>query len=209
MVFMCDSERAAALAQEQNIDSGLHLNLTTPFTSASCSPSVAEHQARVSAYLRSTRFAQVIFHPGLVQSFEYTVLAQLEEYARLYGTAPGRVDGHHHMHLSANVLLQNLLPAGTVARRNFSFHAGEKNIVNRTYRRCVDAVLKKRHFMVDYLFAFDSARSEAQLRRLAALALESVIELETHPVDPREYAVLSRSLLVPLPIRQFRDLQFV
>lgn len=34
MVFMADSERAAATARERGIDSGLHLNLTTPFSPA-------------------------------------------------------------------------------------------------------------------------------------------------------------------------------
>ncbi|MGH9630995.1 MAG: ChbG/HpnK family deacetylase, partial [Bryobacteraceae bacterium] len=99
MVFMADSERAANLAKEAAIDVGLHVNLTTPFTSPKCPTRLAEHQTRVSRYLRSSRFAQVLFHPGLMGSFSYAVAAQLEEFTGLYGTAPDRVDGHHHMHL--------------------------------------------------------------------------------------------------------------
>ena len=51
----------------------------------------------------------------------YVVKAQLEEFERLYGRAPNRIDGHHHAHLCANVVLAGLLPAGTIVRRNFSF----------------------------------------------------------------------------------------
>src|SRR3954470_23920215 len=36
MVFMEDSERAAALTREHSIDTGLHLNLTSPLTSRDC-----------------------------------------------------------------------------------------------------------------------------------------------------------------------------
>src|ERR1044071_8087146 len=41
MVFMEDSERAAAIARANGIDAGLHLNLTTPFTSRDVDARVA------------------------------------------------------------------------------------------------------------------------------------------------------------------------
>src|ERR1035438_5912401 len=118
MVFMEDSERAATLALERGIDAGLHLNFTTAFSSRSCPPSLARHQQDVAKRLLRHRLAQVLFYPGLMSSFEYVVAAQIEEYCRLYGAGPERLDGHHHMHLCANVLWGKLLPAGTVVRRN-------------------------------------------------------------------------------------------
>ena len=121
MVFMEDSEGAAARAREQGIDAGLHLNFTTAFSTVGTAMLLKEHQQRLSHYLRRHRFAQVVFHPGLTRSFEYVVNVQLDEFSRLYGTAPDRIDGHHHMHLCANVVLGKLLPGGTVVRRNFSF----------------------------------------------------------------------------------------
>src|ERR1700722_13645174 len=51
MVFMEDSERAATVAQERGIDAGLHLNLTTAFSAAPCSASLADHQQRLAKYL--------------------------------------------------------------------------------------------------------------------------------------------------------------
>ncbi len=112
MVFMKDSERAAEIAREHGIDAGLHLNLTTEFSASSTPMVLIEDQGRISRYLGKRRFSQVVFHPGLASSFQYVVAAQRDEFCRLYGTEPKRLDGHHHMHLCANVLLQKVVAVG-------------------------------------------------------------------------------------------------
>jgi hypothetical protein len=187
MVFMEDSDRAAAIARERDIDAGLHLNFTSPFTASSCPPALAEHQRRTASYLRRHRLAQLVFNPALVTSFEYVVSAQIDEFRRLYGADPGRLDGHHHMHLCANVLLSGLLPSGTVVRRNFSFQPGEKGAFNRTYRRFVDGRLSRRHHLADYFFSLAPLGPPDRLERIFSLARHHVIELETHPVNRDEY----------------------
>jgi chitin disaccharide deacetylase len=120
MVLMQDSERAAAIARERGIDCGLHLNFTTGYSAASVSSRLVKHQNRTSTYLRRNPFARVFYHPRLAHDFEYVVAAQIDEYRRLYGADPQRLDGHHHMHLCANVVFGKLLPAGSLVRRNFS-----------------------------------------------------------------------------------------
>jgi hypothetical protein len=190
MVFMEDSGRAAEVALEHSIEAGLHLNLTAPFTARTCPAGLVEHQRRITAYLRRHRLAPVVFNPALVKSFEYVVTAQIDEFRRLHGADPARLDGHHHMHLSANVLLQGLLPSGALVRRNFSFQAGEKGIVNRTYRRFVDGILGRRHRVVDHLFSIAPLNPPERLERIVSLARRHVIELETHPVKPDEHAFL-------------------
>jgi hypothetical protein len=190
MVFMEDSERAAALALERGIDAGLHLNFTTPFSARQCPTLLARRQQALARYLLRHRLAQVIFHPGLMSSFEYVVEAQIEEFCRLYGARPKRVDGHHHMHLCANVLWARLLPFGTVARRNFSFQPGEKGLANRLYRKAVDRALARRHRLVDFLFSLPPLEPTGRWQRISSLARESVVELETHPVNPEEYRFL-------------------
>jgi YdjC-like protein len=191
MVFMEDSERAAALARERGVDIGLHLNLTTPFSLSPCSSRLLEHQARLSRYLRSNRFAQTLYHPGLRGSFEYVVKAQFEEFRRIYGAEPARVDGHHHMHICANVLLAGLLPAGTLVRRNFSFRKGEKSLVNRVYRKMIDGMLMRHHRLVDFLFPLPPVEPVGRLQRVFRLAHHYVVELETHPINPEEYRFLT------------------
>jgi len=191
MVFMEDSERAANLAQQNGIDAGLHLNLTTPFSARQCSSRLVEHQQTLSSFLRSRRFAQAIFHPGLMVSFEYAVCAQLDEFERLYGTPAKRVDGHHHMHLCANVFFQKLLPKDVIVRRNFSFAPGEKGYMNRLYRRWQDTRLARRHHMTDFFFALPPFYPVERLKRIFDLARQFTVEVETHPINSDEYRFLA------------------
>lgn len=192
MVLMEDSERAAALARERSIDAGLHLNFTTPFSVPGCPAPLAWHQQRIARCLLRHRFAQVLFHPALVRSFEYVASAQVDEFWRLYGVAPQRYDGHHHMHLCANVLLSNLVPPGTAVRRNFSFEAGEKGFGNRLYRKLVDRALARHHRLTDFFFSLQPLEPRSRLERIFSLAREFVVELETHPSDMEEYRFLTR-----------------
>lgn len=191
MVFMEDSERASALALQEGVDAGLHLNLTTPFSSPGIPEALSRHHAKVIAYLRRRRLAQAIFHPGLQRSFEYVVQAQLDEFRRLYKTSPERIDGHHHMHLCANVLLGRLLPEGTIARRNFSFRPGEKSLSNRIYRKAVDAILARRHRLTDFFFSLPPFEPAQRLERIFSLAEKFVVEVETHCESTPEFEFLA------------------
>jgi predicted glycoside hydrolase/deacetylase ChbG (UPF0249 family) len=204
MVFMSDSERAAALARERNVDVGLHLNFTEAFSAPIGHARLAEHHARVANFLLRNRFSQVVYHPRLTNSFEYLVSAQLEEFRRIYGFAPERIDGHHHMHLCANVLFGEFVPEGTLVRRNFSFARGEKSWTNRLYRKFVDGRLKRRHRLADFLFSLAPVQTSERLQRIVSLARQAFVELETHPANPEEFRFLGsgemQELLGDLPI---------
>jgi len=191
MVFMEGSESAAAIARELDLDVGLHLNFTEMFSAQHCPSELRESQRAIAIYLRRHRFAQLVFNPFLAGAFDSVVSCQIREYRRLYGVDPDRFDGHHHMHLCANVLLQRLLPAGTIVRRNFSFQAGEKGIVNRAYRRLVDAILARRHRLADRLFNLTPMEPPERIQAILALARDNVVELETHPVKDDEYRFLT------------------
>lgn len=191
MVFMEDSERAAVLARESAIDAGLHLNFTTPFSSKKCPQPLLEKQQKIAVYLRRHALTQAIFNPLLAGCFEYVVNVQVEEYTRLYGKAPARLDGHHHMHLCANVVMGGLLPRGTVVRRNFSFQPGEKSWLNRLYRNVGDRLLQRRHLLTDYFFSLTPLEPAARLRQIFSLTNECVVEVETHPANPEEHRFLT------------------
>lgn len=197
MMFMSDSERAADVARDMDIDAGLHLNFTTPFSSSCCAPlKLMECQRRISQFLRR-RAAQVVFHPGLVRCFEYVVAAQLDEFARIYGEAPRRIDGHHHMHLCSNVVVARLIPPDIIVRRNFSFRRGEKSWGNRLYRRGVDHLMGRHHRLTDFFFSITPLEPH-RLQRIFALARQSVVEVETHPANPQEYQFLTSDKLIRL-----------
>ena len=198
MVFMEDSERAAQTAQERGIDAGLHLNFTTCFSASECDPVLFKCQHEVASYLMRSRFAHTVFHPRLARSFEYLVKRQIEEFHRLYGKDPERIDGHHHMHLCANVVLGGLLPPGTIVRRNFSFLRGEKGFANLLYRKMMDKLLKRKHYLVDYFFKLEPVEPVWRLLQIFRLAQRHIIELETHPAAPEEYKFLAEGKLCRL-----------
>lgn len=190
MVFMEDSERAAEVAREHAVDVGLHLNFSQPFTGDTASSSMREHHQRIVSFLTANKYAQLFYNPFLRKEFAYSCQAQLEEFARLFGTLPTHVDGHHHMHLCANVLFSWSIPVGMVVRRNFSFRAGEKSLLNRAYRRAVDRWLARRYRLTDYFFDLTQCVQENKLDRVAALARSKQVELMTHPIDPGEQVYL-------------------
>jgi predicted glycoside hydrolase/deacetylase ChbG (UPF0249 family) len=191
MLFMEDSERGADLAREHGVDAGLHLNFTGRFSAANCSPKLLEHQDAVSAYLRRNPLSRGVYNPWLAASFGYLVQAQTAEFTRLYGSAPERVDGHHHMHLSANVLLGGLLPTGKIVRRHFSRESGEKFLRHGVFRWITDALLTRRYRLSDYFFSIIPLEPQPRLQRIFTLAKNSVVEMETHPVDPGEHRFLA------------------
>ena len=191
MVFMEDSGRAARIATEQGLDIGLHLNLSTPFSASGVSSALETHHKKVCEYMCAHRLARLLYHPGLANSFEYVVTRQYEEFSRLYGRKPHRIDGHHHMHLSANVLLPGLLPSGTIVRRHFSYEPGEKMLRNFAFRLYSRAVLAGRYRVTDFFFSLPPLKRNARLHRIFSLAQRAIVELETHPINPEEYRFLT------------------
>jgi len=115
----------------------------------------------------------------------------------LYGAPPVRFDGHHHMHLCANLLFQKLLPSGSIVRRNFSFAPGEKSFFNRQYRAWQDRLAARRHRMTDYFFLLPASSPE-RLRNIFSLANDFDVEIETHPVADNDYNLLMSGQFIAL-----------
>src|SRR5437773_4136307 len=190
MVFMQDSKRAARLTKDYELDDvGLHLNFSEEFTDKSCSETLKEHHGRIIRFLKRGKYTQLLYNTFLRKAFTYCYHAQVEEFMRLFEKSPSHIDGHHHMHLCANVLLSNTIPAGAKLRRNFSFWPGEKSMLNRTYRRLVDRWLARRYCLADYFFDLTQCIQGEKLDRVAALAKSSNVELMTHPIvnEEQEY----------------------
>ena len=188
MVFMEDSERAFELARGSGIDAGLHINLSERFTGATMPPRLCEYHGQVSRFLKRNKYALLIYHPGLRTQFRYVFEAQYAEFQRLHGGPPSHLDGHQHLHLASNMLLQRILPAGTRVRRSFSFQSGEKSLVNRFYRAGVDRWLARRHRLADYFFALTS--HPERLRTIFDLAKGANVELMTHPERRHDFQFL-------------------
>jgi predicted glycoside hydrolase/deacetylase ChbG (UPF0249 family) len=187
MVFMPDSERAAALAVEKNVDAGLHLNFTEDFSTKAPAP-VRYSQGRIARFLRRSKFALILPHPFLAGDFEMVFKAQLDEFEKLYGKAPSHFDGHQHMHLCTNMLVQKLIPSGSIVRRSFSFARGEKSVLNRLYRDVVDRQLGKSFVLTD--FFFNIPNNVEHLAQVVSRSVAHSVEMMVHPERTEEHAKL-------------------
>jgi predicted glycoside hydrolase/deacetylase ChbG (UPF0249 family) len=190
MMFMEDSERAADLVEQHGLDVGLHLNLSQKFTARGVGDSVRRSHDRVVGFLTTSKYAVLLYNPLLRRQFRDVVAAQIDEFARIYGRAPSHIDGHQHQHLCANVLIDQLLPAGQRVRRSFSFWRGEKGGLNRGYRAVVDRLLVRRYHVADYFFSLQQCLAYDRMARVFELARTGTVELMTHPVNAAEYQYL-------------------
>lgn len=186
MVFMEDSQRAAEMALEAGLETGLHLNFTLNFDGSVKPSRIKERQARIASFLRKNKYCFLLYNPVLRKDFGYVYSSQYEEYTRLYQKEPTHIDGHHHMHLCSNVLIDKLIPKCSKVRRNFSFAPGEKNMINRLYRFLVDAWLKRRYKCTDFFFSNPSIHRSDRLRKIVELSVAHSVELMVHPERPDE-----------------------
>jgi chitin disaccharide deacetylase len=189
MVFMQDSSRAADAANAVGLDVGLHLNLSQAFDVAAPAR-VQECHARIVRFLARSKYASIVYHPGLREQFRYVYHAQVEEFVRLYGRHPSHIDGHQHKHLCTNMLVDAIIPARERVRRSFSFWPGEKSAVNRGYRRVVDSALGRLYRRTDFFFGLQECLEMGRMPRVFELAQSSAVELMTHPLKSAEYRYL-------------------
>jgi predicted glycoside hydrolase/deacetylase ChbG (UPF0249 family) len=190
MVFMEDSERAARLARFSGLEVGLHINLSERFSASDVPKRLRDCHDPVRRFLKAGKYAPVLYNPFLARKMRSTFDSQYAEFLRLYGRRPSHLDGHQHLHLASNILIQRVLPTGSKVRRSFSFRSGERSAVNRWYRQLVDCCLARRHRLTDYFFALSPNMSLERLRRIFTLAKDKNVELMTHPEIPGEYQVL-------------------
>ena len=190
MVFMEDSERAAELALQTSLEVGLHLNFTLPFSSSNIPLKLREHQNRVVSYLTKHKLSQVIYNPLLSNSFNYLFLAQKEEFIRLYGKKPDFYNGHHHMHLCANVLLSKMIPKGERVRGTFTFDQGEKNPFNRLYRHILDLFVSGKFISTDCFFSIVPVQDYGRLLKIFNRTTKETVEIEVHPENIEEIEFL-------------------
>ena len=204
MVYMEDSELAAAVAKTNALSAGLHLNFSQPFNAVNCPERTRERHAKNVKFLTANKYAQLVYNPFLRQAMAGDCTAQLDEFLRLYGKPPTHVDGHHHMHLCANMVFSRIIPVGTKMRRNFSFWPGEKSLLNRAYRGFIDRVMSRRYHLPDYLFCLLQSIESHRMDRVIALARAARVELMTHPIIERESSFLLSqeflSLIQGLPV---------
>jgi predicted glycoside hydrolase/deacetylase ChbG (UPF0249 family) len=193
MVFMKSSQFAAEVAAAATLETGLHLNFTLPFDSPEAPSRLKEFQLSILSYLCSTRWARALYNPLLKRKFEYAYQMQYQEYCRLYGKEPEKIDGHHHMHLCMNMVVNRIIPSGQRVRRNLSFKTGEKNVINRSFRKTVDAWLVSRYCCTDLVFGIEHLHERRRQNDIIHQACSLNVELVVHPGNAEEYDYLTNA----------------
>lgn len=210
MVFMEDSDRSALLARDTDFEIGLHLNLTEAFTGREVGENIRRQQARVARYLNRYRYAQALFNPFLMNAFRLLVKSQWAQFEQLYGRPPDFVNGHHHMHLCANVLGQHLLPGKVRIRGPFTFKSGEKSRMNRGYRSLIARHLHNAFITPDRLYSIEPVADTDRFRRIVREAMVLNVELEVHPENVEQQQLLSsqyfKGLLEGVELHGFREM---
>ena len=210
MVFMADSARGAKLANECGIDVGLHINFSESFTDSGVPEQVRRSHERIRRFLTASKYALLFYHPFLRKEFSLVFHAQAQEFLKLFGRTPSHMDGHQHMHLCSNMLLQGIIPEGVRVRRSFSFRPGQKSLANRAYRSWVDRLLRMKHHTTDFFFALPQHLPVARLAPVAKLAGQHSVELMTHPQVSREFDCLMSDdyaqAIAGIPLRSYSAL---
>ena len=190
MVFMQDSDRAAGVAKSLGLDVGLHINLSEAFSGPHVKAPLQQAHAQVARFMTASKYSVLVYNPFLRRQFQYEVEAQIEEFVRLFGRQPSHIDGHRHHHLSANLMIDGIIPAQQKVRRNFSFWPGEKSGLNRGYRGLVDWALARNHVLTDFFFSLEQCLQTGRMSRVFHLAETATVELMTHPLNPVEFKYL-------------------
>jgi len=213
MMFMADSTRAAEHATERpGLGIGLHLNLWEEYTDPSTPADVRGRQRRLIDYFKRARLRRWIYDPRIRREVNRIVRDQLDRFAELYGRAPTHVDGHHHSHLAANVLLSPSLPRGTKLR-NAQSNTERRSPLTNTLRALRGLAIDRRFRSTKYFLSVltvwpglegDPLRAQLDLSRRAS------VEVMVHPGFPEEIGPLRSprwtEAIAEYPLGSFADL---
>ena len=213
MMFMEGTEEAAARAKElPALGVGLHLNLIEGYTERATPPATRDRQRRLLEYFRPRRRRRWLYDPRVRHDVDRIIADQLERFVELYGRQPSHLDGHHHCHLAANVLLSSNLPRG-MAIRNALSDAHRPNPLTDVLRLTRRKLLSPRFRSTDFFFSIETAwpgLAGTPPAGKLGLSQQASVEVMVHPAFPHEYAPLQSpewtEALGGLPTGTFDDL---
>ncbi|MBV9604677.1 MAG: ChbG/HpnK family deacetylase [Solirubrobacterales bacterium] len=194
MVWMQDSDRAAEMARDAQLPTGIHLNLIEPFTAPDVPVRVAATQRRVVERLRTRDVRAQLYHPGWSADFEQCIADQLTRFHELYGRSPTHADGHQHMHLALNALFARALGPVGKCRRPVNRLPGDSPAHKRAARAALAAVVRARFLTTYRCFSVRSlhpALGGVDLDQSLARSQHASVELMVHPGYPDELRLLS------------------
>lgn len=216
MVYMKDSDRAARLALARELPVGLHINLTSPFSSPAVPDDVRERQMHMIAVLGHSRVRKWIYDIRLQRELDRSLRDQLHRFEELYGRPPTHFDSHHHLHSCPNVFLSRALPGGALIRNTLISSPRRSRMVlgaRRARQRMVELRLRSPRTIVclDVLLRHHGPSGDGIAAAVVDALSEGSTEVMAHPEDPVEFAFLRsetwRQVIAVAPTGSFIDLQ--
>lgn len=191
LVYMADSDRAAAIARERGLRVGLHLNLTDAFTDPNTPPEVSATQRRVVDRLAGSglRLRRWIYDPAMRTDVARSIHDQFERFEALYGGPPTHVDGHNHVHVCPTVG-RSLARAGNFKVRN-ALNAYPSSKSPMAFARAARRRLSLgRRPTTRYFFCITELHARYSAEDIGAklgLARRASVEVMAHPGFEQEY----------------------
>lgn len=213
LVHMADSDRAAQMALEHDLPTGLHLNLTDPFTSSSVPIAERERQASACEHFagKRLRLRSWVYDPRASRLVEDAVRDQVERFESLFGRPPTHVDGHNHVQVCPNVVASKALD-GFKLRNALRAWPATKSTMGAA--RALRRFLTARSFLSTRYF-FDIAELHrlhpaVEVARRLSISRGASVEVMAHPGFGHELEALSspawKSTIDDLPLGSYLDL---
>jgi predicted glycoside hydrolase/deacetylase ChbG (UPF0249 family) len=192
LMFMNDSERAAALALEAGLPVGLHLNLTDPFDAADVPDAIRARQMRAVRHFGAPatvwRSRRWLYDPRAAELTGAAIADQLDRFRELFGREPTHFDGHNHVQVCPNVALA--LPARAKVRTALGIGgSGAKGKLARARQRLTLRDRRTtRHFL--NITGLHPEFVKGGPAALLGLAAHSSVEVMAHPGFGHELTLL-------------------
>lgn len=213
MVWMDDSERAAALGRDLGLAAGLHLNLTARFADPNVPRFVCDAQERVLPWFTSSLHHIISYNTSrdFQLSLDTCVEAQIEEFRAKYGRYPTHIDGHNHVQLAWNVLTSRAIPDGTAVRS--TRYPDRRPVPIRVLRWGRERWLRHRFRTTNFFYDLRHIHPDLGGIEPSTLGVPSgrTVEVMAHPGIADEFDVLQSEswhrFLNGLPLGSFDDLR--
>jgi hypothetical protein len=203
MVYMADSDRAAAVAEEARIPVGLHLNLTQPFSDPATPAPVLDRQRRLAGSLAgegsdrqpgTAKLRRWLYDPLLRTEIDRAIADQIERFEALYARPPTHFDGHNYVDVCPNVFLSRSIPTGSKMRNSLNRFPLERTPMG-VIRACRQALRSKRFASTRYVLHVAELRlpPEGPTDPRLELARTVPVEVMGHPDDEAEHEILMSS----------------
>ncbi|HZO05224.1 MAG TPA: ChbG/HpnK family deacetylase [Solirubrobacterales bacterium] len=194
MAFMRGTDAAARVAERvPGLGIGLHLNLVEAYTDPNTPADVRERQRSLIEHARLLRLRRWVYDPFVKDTINQVIADQFRQFIALYGRMPTHVDGHHHCHLAANVLLSPAMPKGTKIRNALS-DAHFSNPLTNGLRLAREKLIERRFRTTDYFVSIETTwpglAGPVPPDKLE-LARTQSIEVMLHPIFDRELEPLA------------------